>query len=437
MTFLLLQFKHREVAQSRKGSASDDISFDSTLVSSYVDMDPFDVYERGSMAGCIALRGVCVSIVFSFICIFFGIYISLYRHTIDEVLSPSFRNLPFRTLHAEFAGVIAVLPAINSGKTEFLSLTLNLVVTVCTESIGFVHSVALKSALACEYRLDRNTNLRLLTAARGDRFTNPNGTICNIIMAILLIMSYVFSSLVFIPVQSDAVSPQKWWNTCIFAPPVLMLGIVLLLQAMIAVAGISQTRILTWSSSPLDTTAALLHDGRVFRRSGRCMHNVLHSTTYPGPRRPSNFQPSAWQSHPSIKKIVIILWCLVFACGLWSVIITAVWYRLFAAIEHNPPSFSIFPNEATRAVGYENDVDPDHGCPPLAWLVVFIIFIVAQGALTLGLHCSEVIANVVRDETMWRVASMAGIKPSKNPLMVVLGSWPNIGLLVAKPVLRK
>jgi hypothetical protein len=159
--FLLRLLKPREFAQSRKESASGDNSFfDSTLASSYVDMDPFDVYERGSIAGSIALRGVCVSIVFSIICISLGIYISLYRHMIDEaVVPPSWRNGPFKAVHAEFTGVIAILPAIDYGKTEILSLTLNLVVTLCTESIGFVHSVALKSALARKYRLHCNTNL--------------------------------------------------------------------------------------------------------------------------------------------------------------------------------------------------------------------------------------------------------------------------------------
>ena len=425
------------------------ISFDdSTLAPSYIHMDRFDVFEEdSSTAGSIALSGVCGSILFSITCITFGIYISFSRRPINDVVLPSlWQNAPFGAVHGKYAGLLAVLPSTNSGKTEVLSLALNLVVTMCTESIGFVHSVALKSALACEYRLDRNTNLRLLIAARGNRndrrwwWTNPNGTICNMIMAMLLIASYVSSSLIFIPMQSDvsSTSPQEWWNTCIFAPPVLVLGIVLLFQAVIAVAGITQTRVLTWSSSPLETAAALLHEGRLFRRSGRCMHNVLHITTYPGPRRPSELQPSAWQSHPSIKKIIVILWCLVPVYGICCIVSTVFWYKITAPFHPNPPSWAIFPNGATAVIGYDQNVYPDYGCPPLVWLGIFIVFLVAQGALTLGLHCSEVIANVVRDETIWRAASSTtGTKTSKNPLMVVLGSWPNIGLLCAKPILRQ
>jgi hypothetical protein len=211
-------------------------------------MDPFDVYQRDAGSGLIALGGICISILFSVICICCGIHIAYYKHTIDDVvLTPAWRKSGFDATPHIFTGVIAILPTTGSFKTEVLSLSLNLFVTACTESTGFVHSVALKSALARESRLDCNTNLRLLTAARGGRWSNPNGTLFNIIMAILLIVSYVSSSLVFIPFQATTVddSSHEWWNTCIFAPPVLVLGVAILLQAVIAIAGIYHTRILT------------------------------------------------------------------------------------------------------------------------------------------------------------------------------------------------
>jgi hypothetical protein len=58
--------------------------------------------------------------------------------------------------------------------------------------------------------------------------------------------------------------------------------------------------------------------------------------------------------------------------------------------------------------------------------------------MTLGLHCSEVIANVVRDEVIWRRAtSEMGTKPTTNPILTVFMNWPSVGLLIAKPVLRE
>jgi hypothetical protein len=417
------------------------MTFEPTIDSSYLEMDPCDVYQRDAWSGCVALGGVCISVVFSALCISCGIYIMLHRHAINEVaLPPSWRNASFQAVSAVFSGVIVILPTNSSTKTEMLSLVMNLVVTMCTESTGFVHSVALKSALADESRLYCNTNLRLLTAARDNPWTNPNGTLLNAIMAISLIMSYVSSTLVFIPVQSVVVedSLQQWWYTCTFALPVLSLGIALLLQCIIATAGICQTRVLTWSSSSLDTTAALLHDGQLTYHSGRCMHNVIDSISYTGPRPPAERQPSAWESHSSVKKIIIVLWCLVLGCAVWGGIVGIFWVKFITSAK-GPGlySWSIFPNDRTNTVEWITDVDPDRGFPAAAWAIIFFLFIAIQGGMTVGLHCSELIANVVRDEMVWRRAtSETGTMPANNPLMTVLGSWPNVSLLVAKPVLR-
>jgi hypothetical protein len=404
-------------------------------------MDPFDVYQRDIWSGCMALAGVCATVLFSIVCVCCGIYIALHRHTIEEVVvPPAWRNV-FPASSAKFTGLIAMLPTTNSVKTELLSLTLNLVVTLCTESTGFVHSVSLKSALACESRLHNNTNLRLLTAARGKRWTNPNGTLFNVIMALLLITSYVSSALIFIPFGSEVVgnSEEQWWNTCVFATPVLTLGTALLLQAVIVMAGVRQTKILTWSSSPLDTTAALLHDGRLTHIPGRCMHNVLDSTIYIGPRPPLERQPSAWQSHRAVKKVIVVLWGLVLSTVVWCGIIWCL-STTKSSLSHNNPniSWSMLPNDRTNVFGWMTEVDPNHGYPAAAWLVIFIIFIATQGSLTLGLHCSEVIVNVVRDEVIWRkAASRTGAGPSKTPVLAVIWSWQNVGLLIAKPLLRK
>jgi hypothetical protein len=428
-------FQFKKFVQVSEESAS-------TIASSYLDMDSFDMYQRDAWSGLVALGGVCVSVVFSVICISFGIYFALRKHTIYEVaLPPSWRNASFDAIPAVFSGVTVVLPTTDSTKTEILSLALNLVVTGCTESTGFVHSVALKSALAHEARLHCNTNLRLLTAARGNAWTNSNGTLSNAFMAILLIMSYVSSTLVFVPVQSVVTedSLQQWWYTCTFALPLLTLGIALMLQVIIAMAGISQIRVLTWSSSPLDTTAALLHHGQLTRNPGRCMHNVVDSTSYIGPRPPSERQPSAWESHPSVKKVIIVLWCLVLGCGVWGGIVGIVWVEVItSALGPGLDSWSIFPNDRTNTVEWITDVDPVRGFPAAGWFIIFVLFIVIQGGITVGLHCSEVIANVVRDEMMWRRAtSKIGTKPTKNPLLTILGSWPNVSLLIAKPVLRE
>jgi hypothetical protein len=130
---------------------------------------------------------------------------------------------------------------------------------------------------------------------------------------------------------------------------------------------------------------------------------------------------------------------LVAASAMWGSIVAIYYVKVItSALGPGLDSWSIFPNTRTNTVGWDTDVDPDRGYPAVAWIVIFIFFIVIQGGLTAGLHCSEVIANVARDEAIWRRAtSTSGTEPSSNPLLTVLQSWPNMGRLVAKPVLRK
>ena len=337
-----------------------------------------------------------------------------------------------------YAGLVAILPGTTTTRTEILRFTLNLIVTLCTESIGFVHSVALKSALASEYRLSFNTNLRLFTAARANPWTNPNGTLFNALMAISLVVSYVSSSLVFLPFESEVSddSSHEWISTCLSTPPVTALGVTLLLQAVIALAGIYNTEVPTWNSSALDTTAALLHNAQITHVPGRCMHNVIDSTSYYGPRPPSERQPSAWQSHPNVKTICILLWCLAGGYIILGGIAVGIWAAIFR--DQGVPglnSWSFLPSDGMTYVGYVITIDPTRGW---AWFPTFVVLAACQGSLTFGLHCSEVIVNVVRDEMAWRKATKTvGTTSTKNPVTTAFGNWPNIGLLVAKPVLRK
>jgi len=155
-----------------------------------------------------------------------------------------------------------------------------------------------------------------------------------------------------------------------------------MLQAIIALAGLYHMRVLTWSSLPLDAAAALLHDGKLTHCPGRCMHNVIDSTLYLGPWPPSECQPSAWESHPGIKKIIIILWCLVLGCSVWYCIVKIIWVKSFRDLGPVVNSWSIIPSDNTNSIEWSGDIDPHHG---YSWAIIFIIFIVIQGGMTLGL----------------------------------------------------
>ncbi|KAG1858951.1 hypothetical protein DFJ58DRAFT_726415 [Suillus subalutaceus] len=114
-----------------------------------------DFYDHSLTSRRYALVGVACSIIFSCSCIVASIVTS--------------------ANHGVFGVIVFTMEPINimMQQREILALVLNLIVTLCTESIGLVHGISLRSALASESRLRFNTNLRLLTVARG--WYNPNG----------------------------------------------------------------------------------------------------------------------------------------------------------------------------------------------------------------------------------------------------------------------
>jgi len=88
----------------------------------------------------------------------------------------------------------------------------------------------------------------------------PNGTLCNGIFAILLILSYASSSIILIPADSleiedtGYVVPDGTVVHYVVATPMTILGVVILLQAIITLLAMRTAKVMIWSSSPIDTT---------------------------------------------------------------------------------------------------------------------------------------------------------------------------------------
>ncbi|KAG1858244.1 hypothetical protein C8R48DRAFT_834848 [Suillus tomentosus] len=289
--------------------------FDSTISDAKPTADTrTDFYDRSLTSRRYALFGMACSSIFSCLCIITGI-VTLARHGISGVtlLNMEVNVDPYNVY---INGVLALSPPLQA---EILTLMLDLIVTLCTESTGFVHGISLRSALASESRLRFNTNLRLLTAARG--WYNPNGALLNGISVVLLIISYSSASVVIFLNQNDNYS-ETIAIIAIAGIPLLILGVALLLQVMIALSAMRAIKILTWSSSPFDLTAALVHHTQLTPATFRCMRRVSDLDTYGGPVKPPETQPSAWHAHPSIRKVVIFLWVIVAACAGWAALIT-------------------------------------------------------------------------------------------------------------------
>ncbi|KAG1785596.1 uncharacterized protein HD556DRAFT_106827 [Suillus plorans] len=302
-------------------------------------------------------------------------------------------------------------------------------ICITAESIGFVHGISLRSALASESRLRFNTNLRLLTAARG--WYNPNGVLLNGISAVLLIISY--SSASFIIYLDDQLTMPVSTGVAVAGFPLLILGVALLLQVMIALSGMRAVKIMTWSSSPFDLTAALLHHTQLTPDPFRCMRRVSDLDTYGGPAKPPETQPSAWHAHPSIRKVVIFLWVIVVACAVWAVLV--MYFSDLYGLPLTLRTWSFFQNEQSKLVSYFSYFMTDVNLE--AWTLFFVNIAVVQGPLTLMLHCSELIVNVIRNERQWRCATGGkGLRVATNPLEPILTHTICLILFFAKPFLH-
>jgi hypothetical protein len=267
---------------------------DSDSVTSDVKSAP-DFYDRSLTSRRCALAGVVCTIIVSCCCIIAGAFILTVPGGTVTVISVGYSSIALRK--------------------EILVISLNLIVTLCTESTGFIHNISLRSALASESRLRFNSNLRLLTAARG--WSNPNGALLNGIMVILLIISYTSVSLVTLTSYRaiNNYDSEEVADVDIIGIPLLVLGVALLLQVVIALSGMRAAKILTWSSSSLDLTAALVYHAQLTPIFLRCMRSVSDFDMNEGPARPSETQPSAWHAHPSIRKVIMFLWGLIIACA--------------------------------------------------------------------------------------------------------------------------
>ncbi|KAG1794055.1 hypothetical protein EV424DRAFT_1548107 [Suillus variegatus] len=378
-----------------------------------------DFYDRSLTSRRYALVGVACTSIFSYLCVIAGI-VTLARHGISGVTPLSMAVPPT-------ADPDQPPPPQLVRQAEILTLMLDLIVMLCTESTGFVHGISLRSALASESRLRFNTNLRLLTAARG--WHNPNGALLNGISVVLLIISYSSPSLIVCVDQNytetfDALVSE---GIAIAGIPLLILGLALLLQVIIALSGMRAVKILTWSSSPFDVTAALVHHTQLTPATFRCMRRVSDLDTYGGPAKPPETQPSAWHAHPSIRKVVIFLWVIVVACAGWVAFIVYDWHSHLTL-----KTWSFFYNSNSYPMSYDI-----FGGSLKAWIVLFVNIAVLQGPLTLGLHCSELIVNVIRDERQWRCATRSqGLRVATNPLKPIFTHPLCLILFITKPFLH-
>jgi hypothetical protein len=340
--------------------------------------------------------------------------------------------------------------ALPEAGSEGLAFIVNILVTILTDSMGFVHASSLRWALYREERLEFNTNVRLFTSARRNLL---NRWYTNLIWIICLILCYASTSQIFTHGFRGKLSDFD--SVFVNGIAVGFLAFALLGQAVIAtLCMISRDKhIPSWSSNPLNNTLALRHHG-LAHRAGRCMIAAAEKGDSSGPRVPQHQQKRLWSSSKAVRNIAMAVWALAILAIIWALVITLV-SKNTASINGDPWALTASwkPNDEPFLDSGVNDIslsmDPNGNNSgsisfPLALQVFFgLLFTCAvQGLQTMGLHCVELLVNLWRDENVWRAAyrksssGKGGARIHTNSATSAITSGPYIVLFGAKAFLH-
>lgn len=225
----------------------------------------------------------------------------------------------------------------------------------------------------------------------------------------------------------------------------MALGIGLLLQTTIAAWCLlthGQRGILTWSAHPLNATRTALRSGLVTHQAGRCMlavHQLKSQTDCTAKVFPSDRQDAVWGVHPSVRYSIYIMCGLAVAAVVWPIVIAVLIYTESAYTE-----FSWLPSNLNAvslglSISAGNDLSHDY-YSFTTQLILGILFITGvQSLQTTGLHMTELLVNLSRDEAAWRQATStvgAAVSDKSSSLYAAATSWESVVLFIAKAVLH-
>ncbi|KAJ9654524.1 hypothetical protein H2198_006467 [Neophaeococcomyces mojaviensis] len=317
--------------------------------------------------------------------------------------------------------------------TLALPFILNIIVSLSTDMLSYIHYVSLRWALFHEGRLQFNSNLRIFTSARK---TPANGKFCNSISAILLVMSYTGAS--------QSLSSSEWYTSyypsyvrkqglMIDGIAIMLLSVGLLGQVLISIWCLygSRGQILSWSASPLNTALTCLHKDIFSRQPGRSMMPV-HSALLPAqPTVPQTKQPAMRKAYPATKPIHRFLAAMFFFTLAVAFVIFGLVLKLDIAV--TGASFKFFDNDGDSSTFFM--IGSGTWPPQLTSFCAFLFVALILSFMTLTLHCAELLINVKRDELAWRAASSEeGAHISSPALKSATCTWQWWFLFILKPL---
>lgn len=318
---------------------------------------------------------------------------------------------------------------------ELMPLAINLVVTLLTQSTGYIHAVSLRWSLQREGRLTFNSNLRLFSSSRQSA---PNRWYSNAFQLLCITVAFASSSLSFghVTHSTDIASVFELGDDYIivYFQAVIVLGICILGTSVSSTWALLASDIPSWSSSPLDTAFAAMRSGRLQHRKYRCMLSVHDRNRDCEPVYPQMRQRRACSAHSEVKWILIILWLLVVLCFLVAGVIHHLIGVYRPDLDHQWGSWSVAWTATTQLLPFS----PPTTNATAAAIAIVLLYALMQSPLTLGIHCAELQVNLSRDEVFWRKVSRAqGCRlESYDSVRMAFTSWQSIGHYIFKSVLH-
>ena len=383
-------------------------------------------YDKSLGTRKILIAVLVISLLTSLICIGFGTY--------------SLATTPFCY---ECSSAYYLVGFKNGASASAVTLAFTVFTTICTEGLGYIHSISLRWALARDGRLEFNSNLRLFSTTK---FSASNGILANLLSAIFLIMCYAGASQMLweydIPGASYVVADSV---------SMLGLGVGLLGLSIITILGLrwgeKSGAILTWNPDPLSTALACLHHSLLYRRSGRSFASAAQALKNTGPSRPSHQQPSALMTVLYLRHVIRALFAALFLVGISAcAIMAALLAQRYEDITTNRwgPWHWTFISTDQSDHGFSNMLNVDlstHLWNHARSLCVFLFGCIFQAFSTLALHAAELVVNLRRDEAAWRKAYSSanfshskGCKPPGNAIQGAMYNKGSLLLFCLKPL---
>ena len=341
----------------------------------------------------------------------------------------------------------------------FAPLALCILIALCTDCLGFIHTVSLRWSLLREGRLDFNTNLRLFSCSQNllqNRwYTNASYLVC-------LVATYAATSQVFLPFSPWQPLPTVGRNyeseQYANAFSICVLGIGLFGQTSIATWSLLALRgkSVLWNSNPLDTVQACVHDGWASFRPNRCLI-PCGNTQVSSPRalKPSTRQTCLNEARRHCGRILVGIWLLWVLTATWA-FVSVIRGTLSPCSKALGVCFEITPSMESALLHQIRSFTPNPGyfvngttstlltfrirgsCMLLVNVYALLVVALMQSPYTVALHCTELLVNTSRDEHLWRQAGTSnyGAVRGNNAIRAAFTNWRSIMLSLLKSTIH-